>query len=213
MDVITRHSYYMDEAIDLASHPRRMANMIKKRIPESVEYDTIVGSGLSGILVVPGLAKALKKEWGVVRKESELQGGTSHAEQLYEGTMGRRWVLIDDFMCSGATVKRVVQAVHKTFHAPRNSFQRQWDTEFIGLCEYSRNRSTPWRSTDWLLDRGSWNFVDIEGLISTARPLPAAPGVESPPAARLQAVPSGQSPESEDHGSPQRVPCSPVPVL
>jgi len=201
MEKITKRSYYMDDALDCAKDPKRMAQRIRERIPEGVEFDTIVGSGLSGILVVPGLALELGVLWGVVRKEHELRGGASHAESLYEGDMGRKWILIDDFMCTGATVRRVIGSVHAVFRAT-DEWQLQWDTEFIGLCEYDPNRAAPWRSVDYLKGAMFNSLRGVENMISTARPSTVVPEVEPPPAGHLGVGPSTPTPAP-------LVPCSP----
>lgn len=72
----------------------------------SVEYDTMIGTGLSGTLVVPSLARALDKHWAIVRKEP-----SPHTSLLVEGDIGERWVFVDDFVSSGATRRRVQEAV------------------------------------------------------------------------------------------------------
>ncbi len=177
MNTIRRCSYYLGDAIAQDMGP--LIERVQERIPSDLEYDTIVGTGLSGILVVPTVARALGKAFGVVRKEHELSNGVSHAESLYEGTMGRRWVLLDDFMCSGATCKRAIVSVHKEFHHEEGSWyeNRQWDTEFVGFVEYDENRSRPWRSVEMLLERGGWDYIgSVEEFISTARSqTPAVP--------------------------------------
>lgn len=210
-DTICKASGYFREA--MAQDLRTLVRNARALIPSDV--DTIVGTGLSGTLVVPHLGRRLGLAWGIVRKETDLQGSNSHASEMYEGTMGRRWALVDDFMSSGRTLKRTMRQVHETFRRPHGEWwMRQWDTEFVGLYQYVRPRNTPWMPVSLLTNRDDWRYVPgIREWISTAHPSTEDPGAELPPAGRLQAVPSAQSPESEGRDSPLRVPCSPFPAL
>jgi hypothetical protein len=140
---VTRGSGYSDEAF--APDLRSMVRKAKLHIPE--EVDTLVGTGLSGSLVVPHLARRMDLHWGIVRKPSDLQVGGSHAYDIYEGTMGERWALVDDFVCTGATVQRVWQSVADEFLWNRWP-SRVWNTRFVGMFQYSKRYSmNPWVST------------------------------------------------------------------
>lgn len=72
-----------------------------------VEFDTMVGTGLSGSLIIPVIARALGKNWLIIRKESE----SAHSSERGEGNLGDRWVFVDDFVDTGATKRRVKDAV------------------------------------------------------------------------------------------------------
>lgn len=75
---------------------------------QDIEYDTMIGTGLSGALVVPRLAEYLGKDWGLVRKRDEK----SHRERMIEGTqLGKRWIFVDDFQQYGGTEQRVAREV------------------------------------------------------------------------------------------------------
>lgn len=93
-------STYFQEALtdDTESFIDRAREALKP-----VQYDTLVGTGMSGALVVPMLARALGKTWIVIRKPGEQ----SHEWRLLIGKLGRRWVFVDDFIDSGSTRKRV----------------------------------------------------------------------------------------------------------
>ena len=79
-----------------------------ERILADVDYDTLVGTGFSGALVVPALALRLGKQFVLVRKEND---GSHHSGRMI-GQLGKRWVFLDDFVSSGTTRKRVRRAVH-----------------------------------------------------------------------------------------------------
>lgn len=68
-----------------------------------VEYDVLVGTGVSGTLGVGVLGALLNKPIAVVRKNTN----SSHSKLLVEGHMLPRFVVLDDFMASGDTVRRV----------------------------------------------------------------------------------------------------------
>lgn len=90
----------------------------------NVEYDTMIGRGLSGALVIPRLAEALGKEWMIVRKP----GDSSHSTRPAEGVLGRRWLFVDDFISSGETYREVCKAVRKV--------AEDFETEHVGLWCY-----------------------------------------------------------------------------
>lgn len=69
----------------------------------SNEVDTLVGTGLSGGIIVPMLARAYDMDYMIVRKN----GTNTHDSSMLFGRMGRRYAIVDDFVASGATVKRI----------------------------------------------------------------------------------------------------------
>lgn len=113
-------------------------NMAKVQVMlEGVKYDTLVGTGLSGTLVVPRLAEYLGKDWAIVRKRDE----NSHRERLVEGTQfGKRWIFVDDFMQYGGTTRRVLKEV--SILAERSGFK----TTFVGKFFYNKFEWEPWVS-------------------------------------------------------------------
>lgn len=96
---------------------------------KNVEFDTVVGTGISGALVAPLLARWMGKNLVIVRKENV----DTHAYRPIEGKLGHRWLFVDDLVCTGATLRRVVKAVDTlTFNL---SFD--WKTEYVGTYLYS----------------------------------------------------------------------------
>jgi adenine/guanine phosphoribosyltransferase-like PRPP-binding protein len=72
-------------------------------------FDTLAGSGLSGALVIPVLARALGKNILIVRKP----GDSHHATSIAEGRLGDSWVFADDLINSGETFHRVKAAIEE----------------------------------------------------------------------------------------------------
>src|SRR6266403_6308817 len=73
---------------------------------QDVEFDTMVGTGLSGTLVVPTLARAFGTKWAIIRKEA-----APHTSVMIEGEIGHKWLFVDDFISSGRTLERVRMAI------------------------------------------------------------------------------------------------------
>lgn len=79
-------------------------------IPPTVEYDTMVGIGLSGSLVIPMLARKLNKYFLLLRKESE----SSHSQGIIgEGKLGRKFMFVDDLISSGKTREEVKRKIYR----------------------------------------------------------------------------------------------------
>lgn len=91
-----------------------------------VDYDTMIGTGLSGSLVVPVLAKFLSKQWAIIRKDGEGQ----HMPEAFVGDIGERWLFVDDFVSTGATLRRVHRTVGKICQ------QKHHTTTFVGRYDY-----------------------------------------------------------------------------
>lgn len=90
---------YLDAAInDLPGIVERAMDELK-----GVDFDTLVGTGFSGALVVPALAMWMDKDFLLVRKDHD----DSHHSGRLVGNLGERWIFVDDFISSGTTLERV----------------------------------------------------------------------------------------------------------
>lgn len=119
------HSSYMSRAF--ANIDDIAATMRQQLLRHGVKYDTLVGTGLSGSLVVPTLARAFNVHWAIVRKNDG-----SHSGNSFEGEIGQRWLFVDDFIDSGATANRVKDIIAVTAR------QNGHTTEYVGTYEYQR---------------------------------------------------------------------------
>lgn len=90
------------------------------------KFDTMVGTGMSGALVIPRLADALDVDFVLVRKPSE----NSHSSQLAEGWLGKRWIFVDDFVSSGVTYRRIARVMREL------AVNEQTALEFGGIYQY-----------------------------------------------------------------------------
>ena len=68
----------------------------------SDSFDSIACCGVSGMMVVPQIAELLNKNIVVVRK-----GERCYSEFRTEGVAPFRYIILDDLICSGSTVKYI----------------------------------------------------------------------------------------------------------
>lgn len=124
MDSIRISAFYLEDVVE------RLDSLIERAqtrlAANPVDFDTLVGTGLSGALVVPRIADALGVNWLMARKPND---GT-HSSKRVEGSIGRRWLFVDDLIDSGLTLKRAIAAVEA------ETASRKWRTSFVGSYLY-----------------------------------------------------------------------------
>lgn len=114
---------YMDSAVfGLA----RVIETAKERLAD-VDFDTLVGTGFSGGLVIPSLALAMGKKFVLIRKESD---DSHHGGGRLLGQLGQKWIFVDDFISSGYTRSRVVGKINEALSILGGS------SEFVGQYMY-----------------------------------------------------------------------------
>lgn len=107
-------TYYMDSALfDLPE----VIETAKDRLKD-VDFDTLVGTGFSGGIVIPTLALQMDKKFVLIRKETD---DSHHGKGKILGDLGDKWVFVDDFVSSGKTRRRVI-----------NKIEEAWDYEGVG---------------------------------------------------------------------------------
>lgn len=79
-------------------------------------FDSIACCGTSGLLVVPNVASLLEKHLIVVRKKAREEKRYSIFD--IEGVVPNKYIIIDDLICSGQTVRHIIQSLKK--EAPRS---------------------------------------------------------------------------------------------
>lgn len=87
------------------------------------KYDTIVGTGLSGTIFTARVAPGLRKKFAIVRKKDDK---STHSSIKVEGVVGKRFVVADDFVSSGATLKHVLTMMQKIHPG----------AQFVGVYQY-----------------------------------------------------------------------------
>ena len=94
------------------------------------DFDTIVCTGISGVIFGVQLAQRMGRKVAIVRKDGDGSHSTNRVEaNCFPNEIGK-YVIVDDLTETGATVKRVVAAMKK--HAPRK-------TEHVATYLYSYN--------------------------------------------------------------------------
>lgn len=86
------------------------------------DFDAIAFRGLSGALFAPTVAMKMSRTLIAVRKKA-----TIHSTRIVEGDYNaRRYVILDDFVSSGDTVRHIVDEICDAIP----------DARCIGVCEY-----------------------------------------------------------------------------
>lgn len=112
--------------MSVAHNPGLLLEIAETHLRDA-DYDTLVGTGLSGTIAVTELARKLGKKYLVVRKPND---GT-HSHLPAEGHLGKRWVFVDDLVGTGRTISRCWDVVHKL------AYDQGFTTEFVGAFLYS----------------------------------------------------------------------------
>lgn len=119
-------AYFDDALFDLPTLIADAQNRLKR-----LKFDTLVGTGFSGGVVVPALALAMGKQFVLVRKESD---NSHHGPGKLIGELGERWIFVDDFISSGSTREYVLSKIR--YYAP--------DSRCVGQYLYVK----PWDDAD-----------------------------------------------------------------
>jgi len=123
MSVDNRHSPYLTSAL------YNMQMIVDDAVKElrNIQFEAMVCTGVSGLLVAPLLAYKMGKTLAIVRKEKDTD---NHADTRIESGMevGDRWIFVDDLIASGATIIRVKELMayagwppmvgHYTYNSP-----------------------------------------------------------------------------------------------
>ena len=77
----------------------------------SDSFDSIACCGVSGLMVVPQIAELLNKHIIVVRK-----GEKCYSEFRTEGVAPFKYIIVDDLICSGSTVKHIKKVLKDEYY-------------------------------------------------------------------------------------------------
>lgn len=95
------------------------------------EFDSVVFTGLSGAMVAPILAYRLDKHLVGVRKPNDGSHSVDSIEKAFGEKIGR-YIIVDDFICSGTTVQRVLDTIKR----------EDEEAECVAIVAYSPSWST-----------------------------------------------------------------------
>jgi hypothetical protein len=117
---------HVDYLGDLFNRPELIVDRFKlTMINASIDFDTVIGRGISGALCAQLIGRETGKQWAVVRKPDN-----SHSDREVEGTVGKRWVFVDDLISTGATLRETIAALERFKLASR------WPTQLVGTYLY-----------------------------------------------------------------------------
>lgn len=92
---------------------RVVINAYTKLSKLDIYYDSIACCGTSGLMVVSQIAELLNKNIIIVRKS--LDG---YSDFLVEGANSTQYIILDDLVCSGNTVKHIINSIKE--ESPRS---------------------------------------------------------------------------------------------
>lgn len=94
---------------------------------KKVDFDTIVVTGVSGTTVGSIVSHMMDKHCLIVRKPNV----STHSHLAAEGRLGQKWIFLDDFVCSGDSLKRCKYVVNRFAEA------KKFDTKYVGRYSYN----------------------------------------------------------------------------
>lgn len=77
----------------------------------SNDFDSIACCGTSGLMVVPQIAELLNKNIILIRKKNEK----CYSDFAIEGVKPFRYIIIDDLICSGNTVRHIQRSIRDEY--------------------------------------------------------------------------------------------------
>lgn len=123
-------SSYFGAAFD--PHKRDAAIEFVRDARERMAFDTVVVTGISGVVMGGLIAHALGLNLLIVRKEDDL---STHSWTRVEGTLGQRWAFLDDFIETGDTRARVIREVRAL------AANHEVTSRFVGTVTYEDARA------------------------------------------------------------------------
>lgn len=125
--------YYLKNVL---YRPQMLADKFEEKV--NVQFDVLVGTGISGVSALMVLRSLLNVNIAILRKSGEM----SHSPYKVENTdpdfmaPNRKWIFVDDLIDSGRTFKRVADQFGKincvgAFLYSRNVYGDERDIEFM----------------------------------------------------------------------------------
>lgn len=142
---------------DSLIQPALMAKTIVRQLKKiNIKFDSIAVQGYSCTVISSAVAALMNKEIIVVRKKGEKRHSGAEVEGVVQG---KKYIIIDDFVSTGATVRRIIDMVGAD------------GGEFVGLFTYQSIYNT--------VPEGLEDYVKKEQLL-TRRAYVLKPYIEVP---------------------------------
>lgn len=90
-------------------NPKQMVKDLCELRSNGLIFDTLVATGFSGTLPLMYVAEEIGVDWFAIRKLGE----STHTGSPVEGTLGEKWLFMDDFIATGKTFAWVNHNVNK----------------------------------------------------------------------------------------------------
>lgn len=104
--------------LDTVFHKEILTKFLKaaRVLVKKYDFQSFAFRGMSGALVAPLLAYQTNKTMLMVRKPKveDSTESSDHSEYRVEGDLAaRRYIIVDDFICSGATMRATIEEISK----------------------------------------------------------------------------------------------------
>lgn len=134
--LVTKHTEYLDSFLNCKRRKAYLKAAMKTL--SRYDYDAIAFSGNSGAMIGGALAAMTGKVPILVRKDREDSHSRLSVEGYFPCTNVRaKYVVVDDFVYSGYTVRRIVRLIEGVYP----------QMECVGFLEFDRSRRTTKRAT------------------------------------------------------------------
>ena len=132
------HAPYLEKCF--RDRKRHLGNAIRTLKNNNVIFDSIVCTGISGIMFASPLSLTMEKNIVVVRKKDEENNHSDYRiESSVEPENLGRWIFVDDLVASGDTYRYVLDSIN------RWKGLKQLDPLFVGRYLYKDNVFTGFR--------------------------------------------------------------------
>jgi len=129
----TAHSYC--KTAFARSADQLIANAEMQLLGQGIDFDSMVGIGNSGLLVMPILARHFDVPFFAMRKPGILHHNSKNTDG--DGIIGRKWILVDDVKVTGSTIRYANQVIRKLTE------ERNFTTTYIGTYFYEPMSMSP----------------------------------------------------------------------
>lgn len=120
-------------------NPRELVKRARSKL-RNVDFDTVVGIGLSGVPAAALIGSSMGKHILAVRKADDR---SNHDNDVWAGSLGERWIFVDDFIGSGATREHAFRQVLRVAARPRDNNFTIVKSVYVGTYSYSKHTWEP----------------------------------------------------------------------
>ena len=138
------HAPHLFESFQKAYQDKSIRNVKNLLVQKNVKFDGFLVCGISGIVIGSILARSLRKDLVIVRSSYDC-----HSPSMVENyKTSRRYIFLDDCICSGTTFRKVKRHCDDCFEGMKNGshgynmtypFDKKFDkkSKIIGQLLYS----------------------------------------------------------------------------